>query len=107
MPPFYSGRRAPISPVCGDEVTHLWINLAAPAPPVEDAVMADLGLQVMLLLAGRKPSAEIERRRGLADGADIVVLAFDGEQRRAFDRRRLDLAVARDEAAERQRMLLE
>src|SRR5882724_10590730 len=106
MPPFLGGRRAPISPVCGDEVTHLRINLAAPAAAVEDAVVTDLGLQVVLLLAGRQAGAKIERRRGLPDGADVVVFAFDGEQRRALDRRRLDVAAARHETAESQRMFL-
>src|SRR5471032_1865336 len=96
-PPFYSGVRAPISPVCGDEVTHLRINLVAPAPAVEDAVMADLGLQEVMFLAVRQAAAEIDRRRGLADGSDVVVLAFDGEQGGPLDRRRIDLAAARHE----------
>src|SRR6185437_15571393 len=46
---------APISPVCRDEVTHLRINFAAPAPPVEDAVMADLGLQWRCFLPAGRP----------------------------------------------------
>src|SRR5437762_2937410 len=82
-------------------------GVGLPSRPIGDAVMAGLGLQVMLFLGRREAGAEGERRRGLADGADVVVLAFDREQRGALDRRRLDRAVARHERAERQRMLLE
>src|SRR6185503_16175549 len=104
-------RPAPAAPIASaggaDELADLGIDLGAPAPAVEDAVMADLGLNVMRLLGSREAGAEIERRGGLADGADIVVLALDTEERGALDGARLDAAVARGEAVQRQRMVLE
>src|SRR5579864_3491589 len=94
------------SAVRGDELADLGIGFAAPALAVEDAVVADLGLEVMRLLGSGKAAAEIECGGGLADGADVVVLALDAEERGAGDRARLDLAIAADETPERQRMLL-
>src|SRR5215470_15453141 len=90
-----------ISPVRADEVTHLREDLLAPTPPIEDAVVSDPRLHVMRFALGGNPAAELQCRLGLARGADIVVLALDAEQRRPGDRRRLDLAAARDEAAGR------
>src|ERR1700691_6079555 len=79
--------------VGADEIPHFRIDLFAPAPPVEHAVMADLGLDIALLLARLQPGEQFVRGRCLADGANIVVLALDGQERGARDR--LGLALPR------------
>src|SRR3984957_10124764 len=93
--------------VGADEIPHLRIDRLAPAPPVEHAVMADLGLDVTLLPARFQPGEQGVRGRGLADRANVVVLAFDGQERGARDRLRLHLARARHELPERQGVILE
>src|SRR5579863_7870960 len=85
---------------------YAWVNLRGPVPAAEDTVMPDPGLQMVVLPQRMQPGAQLLRREGLADRADIVILALDGEQRGAPDRPRLDLAVARDENAARQLVLL-
>src|SRR5947208_2527616 len=79
-----------------DEGVDARIDLFAPTAAVEDAVMADAVLQVVFLLARRQAGQQARGGRGLADGADIVILAFDQEDGRLFDRLRLDQARARD-----------
>ena len=51
--------------------------------------------------------AEIMRRGGLADGADIVLLALDSQQRSTPDRSGVDRAAAIGELALGQQRLLE
>src|SRR5262249_29255963 len=73
-----------------DHVAHDRVDLGLPAPAAEYAVMADAGLQVVALLVGLEAGAQVVRCRGLADGADVVALAFHGEQRGAPDRLGID-----------------
>src|SRR5216683_634470 len=60
-------------------VSHQGVDLPGPAPAAEHAVMADAGLHVVLLAIGPEARAKIVRRHGLADRADVVAFAFDGE----------------------------
>jgi len=53
----------------------------------EDAVVADAGLHVMASQVRPQSAAQFVRRHGLADGADVVALALDGEQHGAADAR--------------------
>src|SRR4029077_10970132 len=69
------------------------INLVLPALAGKDAVMADAGLHVVALEIGAQLAAQVVRGHRLADGADVVALAFNGEQHGAPDRRRVDLAA--------------
>src|SRR5579863_1717621 len=70
------------------------VNFRRPAPAAEDAIMPDPGLQMVVLAKWVQPGTQLLRRQGLTDGADVVVLAFDREERGAPDRRRPDLAAA-------------
>src|SRR5580658_4682326 len=90
-----------------DEVADLGIDLIAPTLAVEDAVVADLGLHVVRLLASGKADAEVERGCCLADGADVVLLALDADQLCPRDGARLDQAAATLEEAQGERVLLE
>ena len=65
------------------------------------------GLHVVALAIGPKRRTQIVRGERLADGADVVFLAFDREQHGALDRRRLDLPVLIGQLPERQRVILE
>src|SRR5262249_30882836 len=65
------------------------IDLVGPAVAAEHAIVADAGLHVVALEIGAQPGAEVVGGRGLADRADVVALAFDGEQHGAPDRLRL------------------
>src|SRR5437764_13058856 len=76
-----------------DRVSHQGIDLAGPPPAAEHAVMADAGLHVVFLAIGPEAGAEIVRRHGLADGANVVALALDGEQRGAADRLGVDVTT--------------
>ena len=69
--------------------------------------MADIGLQVMALQMRAQRAAEIVRGGGLAERADVVAAALDGQQRRVADRARIDLAAAIGEVAGGQLGLLE
>src|SRR5579863_6551425 len=89
-----------------NELGHFGVDLGTPAAAVEDAVMTDLGLKVMMPLADGHARTEIQNRGGLADRADIVVLALHREDRGTRDGARLDLAAPRLEVPERQGMLL-
>jgi len=62
--------------------------------------MADARLHVVLLAVGPQAGAEIVRGHGLADGADVVALALDGEQRRAADRLGIDATAVPVKPAE-------
>ncbi len=61
---------------------------------VEDSVMADVQLQMMALAGFWNVGAERQRRLGLADAGDIVLLALDGQQRRLPDRFEVDQCLA-------------
>src|SRR5579871_3263651 len=61
------------------------IDLAGPFLAAENAVMADANLHVMASQVGPQPAAQLVRRHGLADRADVVALALDGQQHGAAD----------------------
>src|ERR1700722_17774166 len=83
------------------------IDLVLPALAREHAVMADAGLHVVALEIRAQLAAQVVRRHRLADSADVVALAFDGEQHGAPDRGRVDLVAVPLQLAERQRVFLE
>src|SRR5512145_1022065 len=62
-----------------DHVAHDGVDLGLPALAAEYAVVADPRLQVVALHIGLEPPAQVVRRRGLADAADVVALALHGE----------------------------
>ena len=82
------------------------IDLVVPAVAAEHAVVADAGLHVVALEIGPQSGAQIVRGHGLADGADVVPLAFDREQHRAPDRARVDALALPLERAGRQAHVL-
>src|SRR5215831_4070487 len=63
-----------------DRVLQDRIDLVFPALAAEYPLMADAGLHVVALEIGSQPAAQVVRRDRLADGADVVALALDGEQ---------------------------
>src|SRR5262249_37266010 len=89
------------------DVSHQGIDLAGPAAAAEHAVVADTSLHVVFLAVGPEARAEVVRRHGLADRADIVALALDREQGGAADRLGVDPAVLPVELPLGQQMLLE
>jgi hypothetical protein len=88
------------------EVPQDRIDVAAPAPSGEDPVMADAGLDMMTLHVGPEAAAQFLRSQCLAGTANVVALAFDGEERSAPDRARIDTPAVPFEIAKRQRVLL-
>ena len=68
--------------------------------------MADAGLHMVLFAKWLDRRAKIMGGQSLADGANIVPLALDGEQRGATNCARVDLAALPFELAQRQRMVL-
>src|SRR5437588_10510428 len=74
--------------------------------PAEYAIMTDTGLDVVTLHVGPETAAQFLGSQGLADGANIIALAFDSKQRSAPDRARLDRTAAPFELAARQGVLL-
>lgn len=90
-----------------DEVAHHGIDLSLPSCAAEHAIVARPRLQMMALEVGLQRRAEIVRRDCLPDGADIVPLAFNREERRAAYRARVDAAVVHGEQAASEVRLLE
>src|SRR3546814_1386651 len=90
-----------------DHVAHPRLNLRAPARAVEHPVVADARLDVVVVVLGRNAATQIMRRLGLAEAADVVLLAFHRHQRRAADLAAVDKLAAMHQAALRQGMLLE
>src|ERR1700731_3085548 len=97
---------APSSLAREDDIPHQRIDLVGPTIAAEDAIMPDTGLHVVALEVRPEPRAQLVGCGGLSDGADVVALAFDGEQHRALDGARLDPLTAPRELAGRQRVLL-
>src|SRR6478736_6454206 len=83
------------------------IDLVLPALAGKHAVIADARLHVVALEIGTQIAAEVMRGDALADGANVVALALDGEQHGAPDRSRIDAPAAIVEPTARKRMLLE
>src|SRR5439155_13103184 len=61
--------------VGGDELLDDGCDLLAPLAAVEDAVMADLPGEEILLLRLGQPGRDLQRGTGLADARNIVPLA--------------------------------
>src|SRR6185312_16547285 len=79
----------------------------APFPAVEDAIVADIPGEEILLLRLGQPGCDVERRLGLADARNIVSFAFDREEGGVPDRVRTNQPSAMLHLALRQLMLLE
>src|SRR5579883_2506814 len=90
-----------------DDVLHQRIDLPLPLAAAEHAIVADARLHMVALEVGAQADAEVVRRDRLADRADVVLLALDGEQHGAPDRLRLDPLAAEPQRAARQRVVLE
>ena len=74
--------------VCGsvchlNDITHHGVDFVGPAPAAEDAVVANPCLHVVHLHILPQSRAKVLRGEGLAEAANIVPLAFDGQQRGA------------------------
>src|SRR5690606_27311231 len=74
-----------------DDARH---DLGAETRAVEDAIMADLRLHVVRSHVLRDVHAQIVRRLRLADAGNVVILAFDGEQRDVLHRAQIDRFAA-------------
>src|SRR6516165_6908724 len=84
-----------------DHVLDDRIDLVFPALAGEHAVMAGAGLHVVALEIGAQLLAEVVCRDGLADCADVIALALNGQQLGAPDRARIDGFTAPFQPAER------
>src|SRR6516164_113353 len=69
------------SVICKDDIPDDRVDLRCPAPPAENPVVTNSSLHVMAFHVRLEPAAQLVRRGGLANGADIIALPFDGEQR--------------------------
>lgn len=90
-----------------NEIFDQRIHLIPPAVTAEYAVVAGAGLQMMTSLIRPEIATQIVRRDGLADGTDVVALAFDREQSGAPDCAGINASPLPLELAARQRVLLE
>src|ERR1044072_3389851 len=73
-----------------DHVLQQRIDLRFPLLAGEHPVVAGAGLHVVALTVRLDAGAQVLRGERLANRADVVLLAFHGEQRGALDRARLD-----------------
>src|SRR5215813_13838876 len=89
-----------------DDVLHDRIDLVLPPLAAEHAIMADARLHVVALEIGPQARAQVVRGERLADCADVVALAFHGEQHGAPNRARLHWPAAPVEPSERQGVFL-
>src|SRR5882762_1795259 len=99
--------QSPIFPTLLYEVAHAREDQLAPAPPAEDAVVADALCDEVRAPLARDIQAERVRRFGLAVPGYVVELAFDGEQGDIADHLRPHQLVAHEHPSLRQRELLE
>ena len=83
------------------------VDFVVPAAAAEDAVMANPRLHVVHLHILPQSRAKVLRGEGLAEAANIVPLAFDGQQRGALDGARIDQAAMHLELTEGQNVVLE
>src|SRR3546814_17068520 len=76
------------APMVGlDELFHHGRNRLAPAPTVENAVMAHAASHQIFLLALRQVDRVLERRLGLAKARNIIPLTLHGKQGDIGDRK--------------------
>jgi hypothetical protein len=78
--------------VCGsvchlNDITHHGVDFVVPASAAEDAVVANPRLHVVHLHILPQFRAKVLRGEGLAEAANIVPLAFDGQQSGVLDER--------------------
>src|SRR5262249_11255354 len=97
---------APLLFVGQDGVAHQGVDLAGPAAATEHAVMAHPGLHIVFFAIRSQAAAEIVRGHRLPDGADVVALALDSEQRGAADRLGANAPVTPPQLALGQQMVL-
>ena len=76
-----------------NDITHHGIDFVVPAPAAEDAVVANPCLHVVHLHILPQSRAKVLRGEGLAEAANIVPLAFDGQQSGTPYRARIDQAA--------------
>ena len=60
-----------------DHFADAWLYLGAPSRAVEDAVVANAGLDVMEVFIVRNIGAQVMGSSGLTQPADVVLLAFN------------------------------
>src|SRR5689334_25395178 len=90
--------------VLSDEIANLRIDDFAIAPAAEDAVVTGAFGRQMAALRRGKTAAQVLRRLRLTHSGDVVQLAFDREQGRSGDGRRIDRVPGDDHFSERQRV---
>src|SRR5215212_1741195 len=64
----------------GHERLDAWCDLDPEPGAVEDAIMANTGLQIVLFLRSREIRCEFEGRKGLTAPGNVVLLTLDGHQ---------------------------
>src|SRR5438270_6209550 len=79
--------------VGGDEFLENGRDLLAPLAAIEDAVVADVGSEEILLFRARQVGRDVERGLGLANAGNIIPLALDRQQSGVPDRGRVDQAA--------------
>ena len=90
-----------------DDLAHRWIHLILPALAAEHAVVPDPCLHIVRAQVLRQFFAQVLRRKGLAQGADVIALTFHRQQCGTADQLRLDGAVTPFQLAAGQRVFLE
>ena len=90
-----------------DVVAQHRVDLRVPSPAVEDAIVADACLQVMGLHVRPQARTQVLRSEGLADSADVVLLALDRHQKRLLDCAQINRLALVLHFAERQQIALE
>ena len=98
--------------VCGsvchlNDITHHGVDFVVPAPAAESAVVANPCLHIVHLHVLPQSRAKVLRGEGLAEAANIVPLAFDGQQSGTPYGARIDQAAMHLELAEGQSVVLE
>ena len=89
-----------------NDLADLGVNLTLPPPAAEHPVMADAALQMVRLHIDPHPGAKIQRRESLAGGANVIPLAFHGQQRGAPDRGGRDRPTVEDQFPQWQMIVL-
>ena len=64
-----------------NDISHHRVNVVLPALAAEHAVVADVRLHIVGAHVGAQAAREVLRGECLADRADVVALALDGDQR--------------------------
>ncbi len=90
-----------------DEIGDTRQDVVTPELSMERAEMAGLRMEIMRVLLRRDIAAQGMGDLGLAHARDIVMAAFDGQQRGATDRQGVDRDTPPGQSAARQRRLLE